>query len=42
MRKHKHKLKQISILDFSILRCDCGLTFVWDITEQIYKEENRK
>ena len=42
MKKHKHKLKQRCILDSSILKCDCGLTFVWNIKNREYEELKTK
>lgn len=39
--KHIHILKQNNILDASILKCKCGLTFEWIIPKQCYKEQKQ-
>ncbi len=36
--KHKHLLKQRNILDGSILKCNCGLTFIWNPLKFEYEE----
>lgn len=42
MTKHRHRLRQINILDATQLRCSCGLRFEWDVLRQRYIEILRR
>ena len=38
-KKHMHTLRKDMIGINSVLRCDCGLIYTWDIDREQYEEE---